>query len=97
MAPNTFVSLPTSDLAAADTSYAALGFEKNTDFSNEQESFLGFSCDSREEVDRLTAAAAANGGALYREAAEEMPGMYASAVTDPDGRAWELMWMEQAG
>ncbi|GAA1366886.1 VOC family protein [Arthrobacter rhombi] len=134
MGRNTFISLPTNDLAAADTFYAALGFEKNPGFSNEQatarfitpqvwlmsltagfyetflrggdtasfghgtkESLLGFSCDSREEVDRLTAAAVENGGAIYREPAEEMPGMYGSAVTDPDGHVWELMWMEQAG
>lgn len=61
-----------------------------------KESLLGFSCDSREEVDRLTRAATEHSGAVYREPAEEMPGMYGSAVTDPDGHAWELMWMEQA-
>lgn len=53
------------------------------------------SCDSRDHVDQLTGAAAGNGGAVYREAEEEMPGMYGSAVTDPDGHVWELMWMEQ--
>lgn len=35
MARMIFVNLPTKDLAISDTFYAGLGFEKNTDFSNE--------------------------------------------------------------
>lgn len=53
------------------------------------------SCDSSAHVDELTRVAAANGGLVYREAESEFPGMYGSAVTDPDGHVWELTWMEQ--
>lgn len=52
------------------------------------------SCGTREEVDVITAAAAANGGSIYRAPEEQFPGMYGSAVLDPDGHAWELIYME---
>ncbi|MEE1621033.1 VOC family protein [Zafaria sp. Z1313] len=56
------------------------------------------SCASVEEVDRLAETAAATGGAIYRQPAEEVPGMmYGGAVTDPDGHVWELAWMDFSG
>lgn len=55
------------------------------------------SCKSAAEVDELTRKAEASGGAVYRQPAEEMPGMYASAVTDPDGHVWELAWRKPSG
>ncbi|MFB0833553.1 VOC family protein [Arthrobacter halodurans] len=55
------------------------------------------SCSSIGEVDELTRTAAAHGGAVYRDPKSDFPGMYGSAVTDPDGHVWELVWMEQPG
>jgi uncharacterized protein len=55
------------------------------------------SCESSAEVDELARKAADTGGAVYRQPAEEMPGMYAGAVTDPDGHVWELVWMQSPG
>ena len=55
------------------------------------------SCDSSAEVDDLARRAADTGGAVYRAPEEVMPGMYAGAVTDPDGHVWELVWMESPG
>ncbi|GER23808.1 lactoylglutathione lyase [Zafaria cholistanensis] len=125
-----FVNLPTQDLSAADRFYAALGFEKNTDFSGRnatawriapdiwvmsladgfyrtflrnddapgygqgvRETLNTISCASVAEVDGLTRQAEAGGGTVYRAPEEVMPGMYASAVADPDGHVWELVWM----
>ncbi|GAA3287287.1 VOC family protein [Nesterenkonia halobia] len=52
------------------------------------------SCDSREEVDELLAAAQSHGGSVYRPADSSFPGMYQAAVADPDGHVWELVWMD---
>ena len=50
------------------------------------------SCASRAEVDDLATRALANGGSEYRPSSDEN-GMYARAVTDPDGHVWELVHM----
>lgn len=133
MARMIFVNLPTKDLATSDTFYAGLGFEKNTDFSNEvasawmitetiwvmvlteefYSSFLrngdkatygagprevlnAISGETREEVDEFASRALAHGGTIYREAAEEFPGMYSVAFLDPDGHEWEVGWMDMS-
>lgn len=74
------------------------GFLRNGDDacfgSGKREVLNALSCETREEVDTMTAAAVANGGAVYRAPEEQFPGMYGSAVLDPDGHAWELIWME---
>ncbi|GAA4364111.1 VOC family protein [Paeniglutamicibacter cryotolerans] len=62
--------------------------------SGKREVMNGLSCTTREEVDALTAAASRNGGSVYRAAEEQFPGMYGSAVLDPDGHAWELIYLE---
>lgn len=52
--------------------------------------------ESRAEVDEFAARALAHGGSIYREATEEMPGMYSVAFLDPDGHEWEVGWMDMS-
>ncbi|KAG8155260.1 VOC family protein [Burkholderia catarinensis] len=52
------------------------------------------SCESRAEVDAVVAKALAAGGAAPRPPME-YPGMYGHSFADPDGHAWELMYMAQ--
>ena len=52
--------------------------------------------ESRAEVDEFAARAIAHGGTIYREATEEMPGMYSVAFLDPDGHEWEVGWMDMS-
>jgi uncharacterized protein len=49
--------------------------------------------DSREEVDRLGDVALASGGAPNRDP-EDLGFMYQRSFLDPDGHAWELVWMD---
>ncbi len=53
------------------------------------------SCDSREAVDAMTAAALAAGGG-EPSPSRDMGFMYNRTFTDPDGHAWEPMWMDPA-
>ena len=58
---------------------------------------LCISCDSPAEVDRIVAAAAANGGKIDQSPRSEAePGgpMYGRDFEDPDGHQWEPMWMD---
>lgn len=52
--------------------------------------------ESRAEVDEFARLALAHGGTIYREAAEEFPGMYSVAFLDPDGHEWEVGWMDMS-
>ncbi|HIC7207723.1 VOC family protein [Burkholderia stabilis] len=52
------------------------------------------SCESRAEVDDTVAKARAAGGTTPRPPLE-YPGMYGHGFSDPDGHAWELMYVEQ--
>ena len=52
--------------------------------------------ESRAEVDEFASRALAHGGTIYREASEEMPGMYSVAFLDPDGHEWEVGWMDMS-
>lgn len=45
---------------------------------------------SRDEVDAVTAAAAAAGGTVTRDPAVTFYGGYASCFADPDGHVWEI-------
>ena len=47
---------------------------------------------SREEVDRVIAAACAAGGKLLRTATEKEWGGYSGYFADPDGNPWEIAW-----
>ncbi|HEM7810071.1 VOC family protein [Burkholderia multivorans] len=51
------------------------------------------SCESRDAVDRVVAAARAAGGTVP-DAPDAYPGMYGHAFTDPDGHAWGLIHVE---
>jgi predicted lactoylglutathione lyase len=73
------------------------GGDKPTFGEGGKQMLNALSCDSAEHVDELTKVAASHGGSVYREPESEFPGMYGSAVSDPDGHIWELMWMEQPG
>ncbi|GAB3644491.1 VOC family protein [Glycomyces tarimensis] len=54
------------------------------------ESILALAADSKEEVDRLAAAAVTAGGTEPRPA-QDMGWLYNRAVDDPDGHSWELL------
>jgi predicted lactoylglutathione lyase len=58
------------------------------------EVMLALSCDSREAVDAMTAAAAGHGGAADINPVEDHGSMYARDIADPDGHALSAMWME---
>ncbi|RQZ19830.1 glyoxalase/bleomycin resistance/extradiol dioxygenase family protein [Burkholderia sp. Bp9031] len=52
------------------------------------------SCESPAEVDEVVAKARAAGGTTPRPPME-YPGMYGHSFADPDGHAWELMYVAQ--
>jgi len=60
------------------------------------EVMLALSCDSREAVDAMNEAAAANGGTADINPAQELGFMYSRNLADPDGHVWEAMWMDLA-
>ena len=57
---------------------------------------LCISCESRDEVDKITNAAAAAGGKVDQSLRSETEGgpMYGRDFEDPDGHQWEPMWMD---
>ncbi|URD60020.1 VOC family protein [Sphingomonas sp. KRR8] len=57
---------------------------------------LCISCDSPEEVDRITDAAKAAGGKTDLSPIDQTKGgpMYGRDFEDPDGHQWEPMWMD---
>ncbi|WP_245584179.1 VOC family protein [Saccharospirillum impatiens] len=60
------------------------------------EVLLALSCDSREEVDRMNEAAAANGGVADIIPDQGLDFMYSRSFADPDGHVWEPMWMDMS-
>ncbi|MEH0547534.1 glyoxalase [Streptomyces sp. B21-105] len=54
-----------------------------------------FSVSSREEVDKVSAAALAAGGA-EADGAEDYGFMYSRSFYDLDGHGWQVMWMDPA-
>lgn len=58
------------------------------------EVMLCLSCADRAEVDRLTGAAGAHGGAADTNPPQDHGFMYGRSFTDPDGHVWEVMWMD---
>jgi predicted lactoylglutathione lyase len=60
------------------------------------EVMLCVSCDSREAVDALNTAAAANGGTADINAKRDHGFMYSRSLADPDGHVWEPMWMDMS-
>jgi predicted lactoylglutathione lyase len=57
---------------------------------------LNVSCDSRELVDAMNDAAAANGGTADINPVEDHGFMYGRDMADPDGHIWGAMWMDPA-
>ncbi len=57
---------------------------------------LALSCDSRDEVDAMVAAAAAGGGTEDVNPSEDHGFMDMRTFADPDGHVWEPMWMDPA-
>jgi uncharacterized protein len=60
------------------------------------EVMLALSCDSREAVDAMNEAAAANGGTADINPVQDIGFMYNRNIADPDGHVWEAMWMNPA-
>ena len=60
------------------------------------EVMLALSCDSRDAVDAMANAAAANGGALDINPIEDHGFMYARDLADPDGHALGATWMDMS-
>lgn len=61
------------------------------------EVLLAIACESREQVDAMNAAAAANGGTADINPRQDHGFMYNRNLADPDGHVWEAMWMDMAG
>jgi len=55
---------------------------------------LNVSCESREAVDAMTQAAAAHGGNIDVNPAQDLGFMYSRDITDPDGHVWGAFWMD---
>ena len=57
---------------------------------------LALSEESRADVDRVTEAAAANGGTADPNPVQEHGFMYGRSYADPDGHIWEVVWMDMS-
>lgn len=51
---------------------------------------------TREAVDAMIEAAAANGGTVDINPVQDLGFMYSRSVADPDGHVWEPFWMDPA-
>jgi predicted lactoylglutathione lyase len=60
------------------------------------EVMLALTCDSRDAVDAMVAAAAANGGTADIDPAQDLGFMLNRHLADPDGHVWEAVWMDMA-
>jgi uncharacterized protein len=60
------------------------------------EVLLALSCDTREAVNAMNEAAAANGGQADINPVQDLGFMYNRNLADPDGHVWEAMWMDPA-
>lgn len=57
---------------------------------------IALSCESRDEVDAITEAAAAAGGRADIRERQDMGFMYLRSFEDPDGHVFEPAWMDMA-
>jgi uncharacterized protein len=73
--------------------YRTLTPKRIADARTESQMLLALSCDTRDAVDAIAAAALAAGG---REAhgAEDQGFMYSRGFEDPDGHGWGPFWMD---
>lgn len=60
------------------------------------EVLLALSCESREAVDAMNKAAAANGGKADINPIQDLGFLYNRNLSDPDGHVWEALWMDPA-
>lgn len=58
---------------------------------------IALSCDSRQAVDEVVAAAVAAGGGGDIRPAQDMSFMYGRTFEDPDGNIFEPTWMDPSG
>ncbi len=64
--------------------------------NSSSEVMIALSCDSREHVDAMNAAAGANGGTADINPAQDPGFMYNRNFADPDGHVFEAFWMDMA-
>jgi uncharacterized protein len=64
--------------------------------SGSSEVSLAVTCESRDEVNRLVDAGAANGGTADINPPEDHGFMFQRTIADPDGHIWEPFWMDPA-
>lgn len=62
--------------------------------SSSSEVMLAVSCDDRNAVDAMNAAAAAHGGVADINPVQDLGFLYNRAFADPDGHVWEAVWMD---
>ena len=60
------------------------------------EVLLALSCDDREAVDAMNAAASASSGTADINPVQDLGFMYNRSLADPDGHVWEAFWMDPA-
>jgi predicted lactoylglutathione lyase len=60
------------------------------------EVMLALSCESRDEVNRMTDAAGVHGGKADINPLQDHGFLFSRSFTDPDGHIWESMWMDPA-
>ncbi|MBU0824931.1 MAG: lactoylglutathione lyase [Alphaproteobacteria bacterium] len=58
------------------------------------EVMLALTCDSREAVDAMNAAATAHGGTADINPVQDLGFMYNRNLADPDGHVWEAVFMD---
>jgi predicted lactoylglutathione lyase len=61
--------------------------------STSSEVAFNLSCESRDAVDAMNEAAAANGGTADINPIQDHGSMYGRDMADPDGHIWGAMWM----
>lgn len=66
------------------------------DAHRQAEVMIAFTCESREEVERLVGAALMAGGTLPRPP-QDHGFLYGASFQDLDGHVWEPFWMDPAG
>lgn len=62
--------------------------------STSSEVMLALACESRNAVDAMNEAAAANQGTADINPTQDLGFMYNRSLADPDGHIWEPMWMD---
>ena len=62
--------------------------------STASEVMLALALDSRDDVDTMNKAAAANGGKADVNPVQELGFMFNRNLADPDGHVWEAFWMD---